>query len=103
MRAGLCFGNFFILLGLRESQDLGTNIFMFPIAGDVVFADILTQVGGRSKGCGVVEFSQPEEAQRAIRELSDTPLLGRPVFIREVSCNYCRDFYRVMRIRKMVI
>ncbi|KAJ3034896.1 hypothetical protein HK097_004367, partial [Rhizophlyctis rosea] len=52
-------------------------------AGDVVFADILTQVGGRSKGCGVVEFSEPEQAQRAIRELSDTPLLGRPVFIRE--------------------
>ncbi|KAJ3040398.1 hypothetical protein HDV00_010952 [Rhizophlyctis rosea] len=52
-------------------------------AGDVVFADILTQVGGRSKGCGVVEFAAPEEAQRAIRELSDTPFMGRPVFIRE--------------------
>lgn len=33
----------------------------------------------------IVEFTTPEEAQRAIKELSDTPLLGRPVFIREVS------------------
>lgn len=32
----------------------------------------------------VVEFSKPEEAQRAIRELSDQQLLGRPIFIREV-------------------
>lgn len=32
----------------------------------------------------IVEYSTPEEAQRAIKELSDTPLLGRPVFIREV-------------------
>ncbi|KAJ3334358.1 hypothetical protein HDU76_000051 [Blyttiomyces sp. JEL0837] len=52
-------------------------------AGEVVFADILTISGGRSKGCGVVEFSTPEEAQKAIKELNDTPLMGRPVFIRE--------------------
>ena len=32
----------------------------------------------------VVEFSKPEEAQRAIRELNDQQLLGRPLFIREV-------------------
>lgn len=33
-----------------------------------------------------MEFASPEDAQRAIRELSEVPLLGRPVFIREVSC-----------------
>jgi RNA recognition motif-containing protein len=33
----------------------------------------------------IVEFASPEDAQRAIRELSEQPLLGRPVFIREVS------------------
>ncbi|KAJ3016400.1 UNVERIFIED_CONTAM: hypothetical protein HDU68_012233, partial [Siphonaria sp. JEL0065] len=49
----------------------------------VVFADVLTQPGGRSKGCGVVEYSTPEEAEAAIRELNDTPLLGRQVFVRE--------------------
>ena len=32
----------------------------------------------------IVEFASPEDAQRAVRELSETPLLGRPVFIREV-------------------
>lgn len=33
----------------------------------------------------IVEFSQPEDAQKAITQLSDTDLKGRPVFIREVS------------------
>jgi RNA recognition motif-containing protein len=37
------------------------------------------------QGCGVVEFSSGEAAQKAITELSDRPLLGRPVFIREVA------------------
>ncbi|ORY03100.1 RNA-binding domain-containing protein [Basidiobolus meristosporus CBS 931.73] len=52
-------------------------------AGEVVFADILTQSSGRSKGCGVVEFRTSEEARKAIYELNDKPLMGRPVFIRE--------------------
>lgn len=77
-------------------------------AGNVVFSEIMMLPNGMSKGCGfvtlpftlttlskltldrcyqfcsVVEFSQPEEAQKAIRDLSDQQLLGRPVFIREV-------------------
>lgn len=52
-------------------------------AGNVVFSEIMMLPNGMSKGCGVVEFSQPEEAQKAIRDLSDQQLLGRPVFIRE--------------------
>ncbi|ORY92534.1 hypothetical protein BCR35DRAFT_297981 [Leucosporidium creatinivorum] len=52
-------------------------------AGNVVFAEIMMLPNGMSKGCGVVEFSTPDEAQKAIRELSDQTLLGRPLFIRE--------------------
>ncbi|KAG9103278.1 hypothetical protein FRC06_011515 [Ceratobasidium sp. 370] len=51
--------------------------------GEVVFAEVLVTPTGVSKGCGIVEFSTTEEAQRAIRDLSETPLLGRPIFIRE--------------------
>ncbi|KAF8761606.1 RNA-binding protein [Rhizoctonia solani] len=47
-------------------------------AGEVVFAEVLVTPTGVSKGCGT-----HEEAQRAIRDLSETPLLGRPIFIRE--------------------
>ncbi|KAI9328836.1 hypothetical protein BDR26DRAFT_808192, partial [Obelidium mucronatum] len=61
-------------------QDLKDH---FRKAGEVVFADVLTMPGGRSKGCGVVEFSTPDEADRAIRELNDTSLMGRQVFVRE--------------------
>ncbi|KAG8682229.1 hypothetical protein FRC09_016932, partial [Ceratobasidium sp. 395] len=52
-------------------------------AGEVVFAEVLVTPTGVSKGCGIVEFSTHDEAQRAIRDLSETPLLGRPIFIRE--------------------
>jgi len=52
-------------------------------AGEVLFAEVLVTPTGVSKGCGIVEFATHDEAQRAIKELSETPLLGRPVFIRE--------------------
>ena len=35
----------------------------------------------------IVEYASQEDAQRAVRELSEQPLLGRPVFIREVTVN----------------
>ncbi|KAJ4476103.1 hypothetical protein C8J55DRAFT_517489 [Lentinula edodes] len=52
-------------------------------AGEVLFAEVLVTPMGVSKGCGIVEFSSTEAAQCAIRELSEMPLLGRPVYIRE--------------------
>ncbi|KAI8812370.1 hypothetical protein BJ742DRAFT_673974 [Cladochytrium replicatum] len=70
-------GNLAYEVGWQELKDFMRK------AGEVVYADVLTQPSGRSKGCGVVEYSTPEEAQRAIRELNDTQLLNRPVFIRE--------------------
>jgi hypothetical protein len=36
----------------------------------------------------IVEFASQEDSQRAIRELSEQPLLGRPVFIREVRFQF---------------
>lgn len=70
-------------------------------AGEVLFAEVLVTPMGVSKGCGyvatsssssvtdtfpvrIVEFGNPEDAQRAVRELSEMTLLGRPVYIREV-------------------
>lgn len=40
-------------------------------------------VNGRSKGCGLVEFATPEEAQNAIQTLHDSELDGRKIFCRE--------------------
>ena len=39
--------------------------------------------GGRSKGCGIVEYSTAEEAAQAILTLHDRMLGGRPVCVRE--------------------
>jgi len=54
-------------------------------AGDVAHADILPEPGTtkNSKGCGIVEFQTAADAKRAIRELHDTDLFGRPIFVRE--------------------
>jgi len=54
-------------------------------AGKVLHCDIIAQPGTAmgSKGCGLVEFSTAEEAQRAIAELHDTHMNGRPIFVRE--------------------
>ncbi|KAF9111983.1 hypothetical protein BGX27_004164 [Mortierella sp. AM989] len=51
--------------------------------GPVAHADVLLSSDGRSKGCGVVEFHNAEDAKEAIRKLNDIVLMGRPVFVRE--------------------
>jgi RNA recognition motif-containing protein len=51
--------------------------------GEVLHADVLHGPDGRSKGCGIVEYQTPEEAQRAMQELNDTELMGRMIFVRE--------------------
>lgn len=34
--------------------------------GPVLFADIFQDAGGRSKGCGIVTFADPESASRGL-------------------------------------
>ncbi|KAJ7635044.1 RNA-binding domain-containing protein [Roridomyces roridus] len=46
-------------------------------AGEVLFAEVMVTPPV------IVEFGSQEDAQRAMRELSEQALLGRPVFIRE--------------------
>ncbi|KAK9457021.1 RNA-binding domain-containing protein [Dipodascopsis uninucleata] len=52
-------------------------------AGDVVFADVLTLPNGMSKGCGIVEYATREQAEHAINTLSNQPLMGRVIYVRE--------------------
>lgn len=52
-------------------------------AGNVDQATILTGSEGESIGCGVVVYQRPQEAARAIRELQNSELNGRPLFVRE--------------------
>ena len=51
-------------------------------AGTVNFCNVMG-ANGRSKGCGLVEFATPEEAQHAIQTLHDSELDGRKIFCRE--------------------
>lgn len=52
-------------------------------AGEVVYAEVLTEEGGRSKGCGIVEYSTEAYAQSAIQLLNNTQINGREIFVRE--------------------
>ena len=52
-------------------------------AGEVVHAEIIREHNGRSKGCGIVEFANEDDAQNAITTLTDTDLKGRMIFVRE--------------------
>lgn len=52
-------------------------------AGEVVHAEVISESNGRSKGCGIVEYSTAEEAQEAISTLTDTEIKGRMIFVRE--------------------
>jgi len=52
-------------------------------AGEVQYAKVLQDRDGRSKGCGIVEFTSVEGAADAIEKLTDTELKGRKIFVRE--------------------
>lgn len=53
--------------------------------GNVAYADIFSNKYNESKGCGIVEFNTPEDAQKAIKELNESFLDGRQIFVREDS------------------
>lgn len=53
------------------------------VSPSVVRAEILEDEDGRSKGCGIVQFSTSREASAAIKALHDTELDGRRIFVRE--------------------
>lgn len=61
-------------------QDLKDH---FRANGTVVFANVIRDQSGRSKGWGIVEFSTPEEAARAVLEMNGSELDGRYVMVRE--------------------
>lgn len=52
-------------------------------AGNVDRATILSGNDGRSKGCGVVVYQHPKDAERAIRTLTGSKLDGREIFVQE--------------------
>lgn len=51
--------------------------------GQVVHADVMEEYSGRSKGCGIVEYASAKSAQKAAKELNDTLLGERLIFVRE--------------------
>lgn len=56
--------------------------------GEVTYAEVMTEKGekgGRSKGCGIVQFTTFGAARRACERLHDSMLKGRQILVREFS------------------
>lgn len=47
------------------------------------FVEIPEDAQGRSKGHGTVRFANEQDAARAIAQLNNSELGGRPIFVRE--------------------
>lgn len=56
-------------------------------AGNVDSANILEAQNGRSKGCALIKYQHPKEAQRAIQELNESELEGRTIFVQPDNGN----------------
>lgn len=61
-------------------QDLKDH---FKKVGDVAFAEIMEDECGKSRGCGVVEFRNSQDAEKAIKEIDGTEWFGRTIHCRE--------------------
>lgn len=55
----------------------------FREVGTVVYANVMRDETGRSKGWGIVEFETPEEAVTAVQTFNGVELAGRKILVRE--------------------
>eukprot|EP01024_Parvocaulis_polyphysoides_P022643 TRINITY_DN20_c0_g1_i1.p3 TRINITY_DN20_c0_g1~~TRINITY_DN20_c0_g1_i1.p3 ORF type:complete len:222 (-),score=55.25 TRINITY_DN20_c0_g1_i1:1579-2244(-) len=55
----------------------------FRACGTVVYANVMQDRTGRSKGWGIVEFETPEEAVKAVQDMNGKEIAGRNVLVRE--------------------
>jgi len=57
--------------------------YFLTVCSGVTTAEVISYPNGRSKGCGLVEFETAGDAEKAIKELNNTELATRKIFIRE--------------------
>lgn len=70
-----------LLFYIRMASNIGPFPLCHPSAGMVQYADIKME-NGKSKGCGVVRFDNPETAERACRTMNGYRLNGREIDVR---------------------
>lgn len=55
----------------------------FKVCGTIVKADVMLEPTGRSKGFGIVQYSNGTEAASAVQRLNNLDLKGRCIWVRE--------------------
>ena len=59
----------------------------------MTFVELFEDDSGKSMGCGLVEYSTPEEAKKAIESLNDSKVNGREIKVKAVSFSDCILFW----------
>jgi RNA recognition motif-containing protein len=60
--------------------------------GETSFVELFNDEKGKPRGCGILEFSSEEMAQKAIRKLNKHEIKGRKILVQE-AMDYERDKY----------
>ncbi|XP_078697935.1 myelin expression factor 2-like isoform X6 [Branchiostoma floridae x Branchiostoma belcheri] len=53
--------------------------------GEVTYVEMFTDMDGKSRGCGIVEFKDKDAAKKAVDNLHKHPINGRNIIVREDS------------------
>lgn len=64
--------------------------------GDVSFVELFNDEGGKSRGCGIVEFEKTEFVQIALDKMNRYELHGRNIVVKEDFGNERDKFGRVI-------
>jgi hypothetical protein len=60
-----------------------TSYCITQVCGNIVKADVMLEPTGRSKGFGIVQYSNGNEAASAVQRLNNLELKGRMIWVRE--------------------
>jgi RNA recognition motif-containing protein len=64
----------------------------FRQAGEVAFTEVFYDYHGYSKGCGIVEFENNDDADNAVKTMDKSELDGRKIFLKEDEDRSKRDY-----------
>eukprot|EP00927_Polykrikos_kofoidii_P031938 TRINITY_DN27349_c0_g1_i1.p1 TRINITY_DN27349_c0_g1~~TRINITY_DN27349_c0_g1_i1.p1 ORF type:complete len:610 (-),score=127.06 TRINITY_DN27349_c0_g1_i1:170-1969(-) len=82
---GSCDGHTLFFKNIPFETTAGYLMGFFKRVGHVVRVDLKRNSDGGSRGCGIVEYLTPEEAEEAVHVLNGVNVDGRPVVIEYVA------------------
>lgn len=57
------------------------------LVGEVSFVELFVDEDDKPRGCGIIEFANPDLAKEAVEKMHRYELKGRKLVVKEVSIN----------------